>query len=57
MFFHLCSNPRRGKWIGWMKDWKPKRLTRISYKQYIMKAASLLEHKEFFLVFVITRHQ
>jgi hypothetical protein len=35
-----------------MKARKPKRLTRISYKQYIMKAASLLEHKCFFLVFV-----
>ena len=55
MFFHLCSNPRRGEWIGWMKDWKPQRLTRISYKQYIMKAASLLEHKGVFQVFVFYR--
>ena len=57
MFFHLCSNPRRGEWIDWMKDRKPKRLTRISYKQYIMKAESLLEHKCFFLVFVFTGQQ
>ena len=26
MFFHLCSDPRRGEWIDWMKDWKPRRL-------------------------------
>jgi hypothetical protein len=30
---------------------------RLSDKQYIMKAASLLEHKCFFLVFVFTGQQ
>ncbi len=57
VFSFMFRPSQRGKdWLDERLE-APKAYKGFSDKQYIMKAASLLEHKCFFLVFVFTGQQ